>query len=114
VRLIDSRYTLLDETIARFAGPRQVVTRNLDKLSVLTADKGYNWELLRHKSRSEGVKPVIKYREFGWNSVANNVLLDGTTYYKQSNVAATFCTLTQIRRDRARSNLVRTVPRIRP
>jgi len=60
----------------------QIVERNLDKLSVLAADKGYDWELLRHKLRSEGVKPVIKYREFGWHSVANNVLIDDTTYHQ--------------------------------
>ena len=57
----------------------QLLTRNLDKLNILTADKGYDWELLRHNLRSEGVKPVIKYREFGWHGVANNVLLDETT-----------------------------------
>jgi len=52
---------------------RQVLTRNLDKLTILTADKGYDWELLRHKLRSEGVGPVIKHREFGWHGVANNI-----------------------------------------
>lgn len=71
----------------------QLLTRNLDKLSVLTADKGYDWELLRHKLRSEDVKPVIKYREFGWHGVANNVLLDDTTYHQRSNIEATFFAL---------------------
>jgi len=68
----------------------RLLTRNLDKLSVLTADKGYDWELLRQKLRSEGVKPVIKHREFGWHGVANNVLLDDTTYHQRSNIEATF------------------------
>jgi IS5 family transposase len=71
----------------------QLLTRNLDKLSILTADKGYDWELLRHKLRSEGVKPVIKYREFGWMGVANNILLDDTTYHQRSNIEATFFAL---------------------
>jgi IS5 family transposase len=71
----------------------QLLTRNLDKLSVLTADKGYDWELLRHKLRSEGVKPVIKYREFGWHGVANNVLIDDTIYHQRSNIEATFFAL---------------------
>ena len=71
----------------------QLLTRNLDKLSVLTADKGYDWELLRHKLRSEGVKPVIKYREFGWHGVANNILLDDTTYHQRSNIESTFFAL---------------------
>jgi IS5 family transposase len=71
----------------------QLLTRNLDKLSVLTADKGYDWELLRRKLRSEGVKPVIKHREFGWHGVANNVLIDDTTYHQRSNIEATFFAL---------------------
>jgi IS5 family transposase len=71
----------------------QLLTRNLDKLSVVTADKGYDWELLRHKLRSEGVKPVIKARKFGWHGVANNVLMDDTTYHKRSNIETTFFAL---------------------
>ncbi|GCF14463.1 IS5/IS1182 family transposase [Haloarcula mannanilytica] len=71
----------------------QPLTRNLDKLSVLTADKGYDWELLRHKLRSEGINPVIKHRQFGWHGVANNVLLDDTTYHQRSNIEATFFAL---------------------
>jgi IS5 family transposase len=71
----------------------QLLTGNIDKLSVLAADKGYDWELLRHNLRSEGVKPVIKYREFGWHGVANNVLLDYTTYHQRSNIESTFFAL---------------------
>ncbi|WP_256533372.1 IS5 family transposase [Halovivax cerinus] len=71
----------------------QLLTRNLEKLTILTADKGYDWELLRHKLRSEGVTPVIKYREFGWHGIANNVLLDDTTYHQRSNIEATFFAL---------------------
>ncbi len=71
----------------------QVVTRNIDTLNVLTADKGYDWELLRNKLRAEGVKPMIKYREFGWHGIANNVLLDDMTYHQRSNVEATFFAL---------------------
>lgn len=71
----------------------QLLSRNLDKLSILNADKGYDWELLRHKLRSEGVRPVIKYREFGWHGVANNVLLDDTTYHQRSNIESTFFAL---------------------
>ena len=71
----------------------QLLTRNLDKLTILTADKGYDWELLRHKLRTEDVKPLIKYREFGWTGVANNVLLDDTTYHQRSNIESTFFAL---------------------
>ncbi len=68
----------------------QLLTRNLDRLSVLTADKGYDWELLRRRLSSEGIKPVIKHRGFGWHGVANNVLIDDTTNHQRSNIEATF------------------------
>ena len=58
---MDSRYTLLDETTHDTKIAWQMVKRNLDRLTVLTADKGYDWELLRHKLRSENVKLVIKH-----------------------------------------------------
>ena len=36
---------------------------------------------------------MIKYREFGWHGVANNVLLDDTTYHRRSNIESTFFAL---------------------
>jgi len=84
-------------------------------MTILTADKGYNWWLLRQRLRAEGVKPVIKYREFGWHDIANNFLQDDTIYHQRSNAESTFFALRRkIRRDRASSNLVRSVPRTRP
>jgi len=71
----------------------QLLKRNIDKVNILTADKGYDWWLLRQKIRAEGVKPVIKHREFGWNGVAGNVLIDDTTYHQRSNVESTFFAL---------------------
>jgi len=71
----------------------QLLKRNLDKVTILTADKGYDWWLFRQKLRAEGVKPVIKHREFGWTGVANNVLLDDTTYHQRSNIESTFFAL---------------------
>ncbi|SNR57785.1 Transposase and inactivated derivatives, IS5 family [Halorubrum vacuolatum] len=71
----------------------QLLKRNLDKVHVLTADKGCDWWLLRQKFLSEGVRPVIKHREFGWNSVAGNILIDDTTYHQRSNVESTFFAL---------------------
>ena len=41
----------------------QVLTRNLDQLEAVVADKGFDWNDLRHKSREEGIRPVIKHRE---------------------------------------------------
>lgn len=59
----------------------ELLPRNLDKLNVLTDDKRYDRELLRHKLRSEGIKPVIKYRECGWHGVANNLVFGDTAYH---------------------------------
>lgn len=67
--------------------------RKFAKLTILTADNGYDWELLRHKLRSEGVTPVIKHRESGWHGVANNVLLDDTAFHQRSTIEATFFAL---------------------
>ena len=71
----------------------QMVKRNLDKLNILTADKGYDWWLLRQRLRAEGVKPVIKHREFGWHGIANNLLQDDTIYHQRSNAESTFFAL---------------------
>jgi IS5 family transposase len=43
---------------------RQVLTRNLDQLNTVVADKGYDWDALRQQLRDAGVRPVIKHREF--------------------------------------------------
>jgi len=71
----------------------QMIKRNLDKLTVLTADKGYDWWILRQRLRAEGVKPVIRHREFGWHGIANNMLQDDTIYHQCSNVESTFFAL---------------------
>ena len=73
----------------------QVLKRNLDKLSTITADKGYDWWLLSNKLRAEGVKPLIRRREFGWEGVAENALMNDKTYHQRSNVEATFFALRQ-------------------
>jgi IS5 family transposase len=81
--------TLLSNRLGKAA----IAYPNLDKMTKVTADKGYDWELLRHKLRFEGVKPVIKYREFGYHGVANYNQLDGTTYHQRSNIESTFFAL---------------------
>jgi len=73
----------------------QVLKRNLDNLSIITADKGYDWWLLRNRLRSEGVKPVIRAREFGWAGIAENALMDDRTYHQRSNVESVFFALRQ-------------------
>jgi len=71
----------------------QLVKRNFNKLGILTADKGYDWWLLRQRLRAEGVKPVIRHREFGWHGIANNFLQDDTIYHQRSNVESIFFAL---------------------
>jgi len=50
-------------------------------------------ELLRRIIRSEGVRPVIKYRELVWHGVANNLFLGDTTGHQRSDNKETFFTL---------------------
>lgn len=73
----------------------QVLKRNLDKLSTITVDKGYDWWLLSNILRLEGVKTLIRRREFGWKGIAENVLMDDRMQYQRSDVEATFFELRQ-------------------
>lgn len=49
---------------------------NFDNLSTTTADKGFDWLLLRNKQCAEGVKPLIRYRVFNLDGIAENSLSD--------------------------------------
>ncbi len=42
----------------------QLACRNTGELRSLAADKGYDWQRLRDKLSEEGVRPLIKHREF--------------------------------------------------
>lgn len=55
---------------------RQVLTRNLERLETITADKSYDWDALRHELRDAGVRPVIKHREFSPVDMAHNARHD--------------------------------------
>ena len=66
---------------------RQVLTRNLDRLSVITADKGYDSMDLRRLLQAHGVRPAIKYREHGLLDYAQNRLQDDV--YPQRSAAET-------------------------
>jgi IS5 family transposase len=46
------------------------------------ADKGYDWIDLRSKLRSNGVRPVIKHREFDSLDAAYNARLDDDVYHR--------------------------------
>jgi IS5 family transposase len=71
----------------------QVLTRNLDRLQIITADKGYDWDDLRGKLRDHDIRPVIKHKEH-WNlDKAHNARMDDDVYHQRSNVESVFFTL---------------------
>ena len=69
---------------------RQVLTRNLQRLDTVAADKGYDWDALRHELRDAGVRPVIKHREFYPLDMAHNARHDEETYHRRSLVESIF------------------------
>ncbi|WP_436936522.1 IS5 family transposase [Halovenus marina] len=71
----------------------QVLTRNLHQLETVVADKGFDWDDLRHKLRDEGIRPVIKHREFYSLDAAHNARIDDDTYHRRSIVEAIFFSL---------------------
>jgi len=38
---------------------RQVLTRNLNRLQTVTADKGYDWDNLREELREDDIRPAV-------------------------------------------------------
>ena len=74
---------------------RQVLTRNLNRLQTVTADKGYDWDDLREELREADVRPVIKHREFCPLDAAHNARHDDDIYHRRSIVEAVFFALKQ-------------------
>ncbi|MFB6130448.1 MAG: IS5 family transposase, partial [Salinigranum sp.] len=72
---------------------RQVLTRNLDLLETVTADKSYDWDALRRELREEGIRPVIKHREFYPLDMAHNARHDEDIYHRRSVIEAVFFSL---------------------
>lgn len=73
----------------------QVLKRNLDKISVLTADKGYDDRDLRSLLRRNGVRPLIKHREFAPINAAQNARLDKDLYNRRQIAESVFRVLGQ-------------------
>lgn len=78
----------------------QVLTRNPDQISVLTADKGYDWADLRSMLRDNDVRPLIKHREFDNLDKAHNARIDDDVYHRRSVVECCFRVLKQRYGDR--------------
>jgi IS5 family transposase len=74
---------------------QQVLSRNLDQLQTVTADKGYDWNHLREELRQADVRPVIKHREFSSLDIAHNARQNDDIYHQRSNVEAVFFALKQ-------------------
>jgi IS5 family transposase len=81
----------------------QVLTRNLDQLDTIVADKGYDWDDLRHKLRKNGVRPVIKHKEFYHLDKAHNARMDDDVYHLRSNVESAFFAIKHRYGDRLRA-----------
>lgn len=78
----------------------QVLTRNLDRIETITADKGYDWADLRTKLREHNVRPLIKHREFDILDKAHNARLDDDVYHRRSVAECSFRILKQRYTDR--------------
>lgn len=71
----------------------QVLKRNLHQVKTLTADKGYDWDQFRQFLWDEGVRPVIKHREFTALDAAHNARIDDEIYHRRSVVESVFASL---------------------
>ena len=71
----------------------QIARRNAGDLASFAADKGYDWMELREKLREEGVRPLIKHREFRPTDHAHNARIDGPRYRQRAMCEAVFSTI---------------------
>ncbi len=71
----------------------QVALRNAGDLHSLAADKGYDWKRLREKLREEGVKPLIKHREFRPIDIAHSARIDAADYGQRTLSETVFSTI---------------------
>ncbi|MEA5409888.1 IS5 family transposase [Haloarculaceae archaeon H-GB2-1] len=81
----------------------QVARRNAGDLSSLAADKGYDWMDLREKLREEGVRPLIKHREFRPIDHAHNARIDGPRYRQRAMCETVFSTIKRTLGDAVRA-----------
>jgi len=81
----------------------QVARRNAGDLTSLAADKGYDWMKLREKLREEGVRPLIKHREFRPIDHAHNARIDGPRYRQRAMSETVFSTIKRTLGDAVRA-----------
>ncbi|RZV06661.1 IS5 family transposase [Natrinema hispanicum] len=61
-----------------------LIRRNTDDVTILLGDKGYDDQKIRTLARENGVRPVIKHREFSSLHKAWNARLDADLYGQRS------------------------------
>ena len=61
-----------------------LINRNSSEIGVLIGDKGYDDQLIRATARENGVRPLIKHREFSSLQKAWNAQLDTELYGPRS------------------------------
>ncbi|WP_323192882.1 IS5 family transposase [Halostella sp. PRR32] len=71
----------------------QLALRNAGEIASLAADKGYDWQRLREKLREEGVRPLIKHREFRPVDCAHNARIDESLYGQRALSETVFSTI---------------------
>ncbi len=71
----------------------QVLKRNLNNVETVVADKGFDWDKLRQMLRNEGIRPVIKHREFYSLDAAHNARIDDETNHQRSIAESMFFAL---------------------
>lgn len=81
----------------------QVLTRNIDDVTTITADRGYDWVELRNRLRENGIRPLIKHRESTSLDQAHNARLEDDIYHRRSVVECTFRILKQRYGDQLRA-----------
>ena len=61
-----------------------LIKRNADEVAALLGDKGYDDQKIRRLAHDEGIRPVIKHREFSSLHKAWNARLDADLYGQRS------------------------------
>lgn len=67
-----------------------MMRRNLDQLETVIADKGYDWDDLPQKLRDNGLRPVIKNKDFYHLDKVHKARMNDEMYHRRSNFKLVF------------------------
>jgi IS5 family transposase len=68
----------------------QVLVQNLDDLTAVAANKGYNWKALRTRLHAGRITPLIPQRGPWFRGWARNLLIHDRAYNQRSNADSVF------------------------